>query len=347
MENVNPFVLVPPNGLRVRITRETNELRAISTMIDSRHKNIDHTLSNVIDMDDLESEDEFIDTPLVSPFLDSDDESDDGEALNELDEYGNAGNFYPNRIINSLDGEDLAFLCIIGFRNFVAYFYPFLPMNIITRKAYVTIMVEGLESTGMNLVAVVRDVYVFVGSFTYVTDFAVLEDIGELLIFDAYIFRIPRTIPRLKKFEWSKVMPILVLIQRDLMSGLRIVLTERGDGVAGFKRRRQEFYGDGVMDLTTASRRSQLKAALGLTHIEKPICLRTSKSQVYGYLIRFLALGWHLEEIHVTWAHLEKKRTRLRLYTIYLEEFYIRYVETALQVSSDGVRIFMMTTSLI
>ncbi|GJS28359.1 hypothetical protein Tco_0488979 [Tanacetum coccineum] len=25
--------------------------------------------------------------------------------------------------------------------------------------------------------------------------------------------------------------------------------------------------------------------------------------------VRFLALGWHLEEIHVTWAHLEKKRT--------------------------------------
>ncbi|GKA19921.1 hypothetical protein Tco_0699836, partial [Tanacetum coccineum] len=29
----------------------------------------------------------------------------------------------------------------------------------------------------------------------------------------------------------------------------------------------------------------------------------------------FLALGWHLEEIHVTWAHLEKKRTRLRTCT--------------------------------
>ncbi|GJU15380.1 hypothetical protein Tco_1143346 [Tanacetum coccineum] len=25
-------------------------------------------------------------------------------------------------------------------------------------------------------------------------------------------------------------------------------------------------------------------------------------------------LGWLLEEIHITWAHLEKKRTRLRLY---------------------------------
>ncbi|GJX56328.1 putative reverse transcriptase domain-containing protein [Tanacetum coccineum] len=32
-----------------------------------------------------------------------------------------------------------------------------------------------------------------------------------------------------------------------------------------------------------------------------------------------LALRWHLEEIHVTLAHLEKKRTRLRLYTIILK----------------------------
>ncbi|GJZ62198.1 putative RNA-directed DNA polymerase [Tanacetum coccineum] len=47
---------------------------------------------------------------------------------------------------------------------------------------------------------------------------------------------------------------------------------------------------------------------------------------------RFLALGWHLEEIHVTWAHLEKKRTRLWLYTKYLEEPRIQGVETASQV---------------
>ncbi|GJR53898.1 hypothetical protein Tco_1404419 [Tanacetum coccineum] len=32
------------------------------------------------------------------------------------------------------------------------------------------------------------------------------------------------------------------------------------------------------------------------------------------------AFGWHLEEIHVTWAHLAKKRTRLRLYTKSFEE---------------------------
>ncbi|GKD58984.1 hypothetical protein Tco_1296493 [Tanacetum coccineum] len=96
-------------------------------------------------------------------------------------------------------------------------------------------MVEGLENTRRNLVAIVRDIYVFVGSFTYDTDFVVLEDIEEFIvsdiaevmvgrpfkavtqleydcvkglisftrIFDTYIFRMPRAIPKLKNFEWS------------------------------------------------------------------------------------------------------------------------------------------------
>ncbi|GJT92770.1 MAK10-like protein [Tanacetum coccineum] len=45
----------------------------------------------------------------------------------------------------------------------------------------------------------------------------------------------------------------------------------------------------------------------------------------------FLALGWHLEEIHVTWAHLEKIRTKLRTYTKSLEESCSQSVETASQ----------------
>ncbi|GJU02148.1 hypothetical protein Tco_1112486 [Tanacetum coccineum] len=45
----------------------------------------------------------------------------------------------------------------------------------------------------------------------------------------------------------------------------------------------------------------------------------------------FLALGWLLEEIHVTWAHLEKKRTRLRTYTKSLEDLCIQWLETASQ----------------
>ncbi|GJW89451.1 hypothetical protein Tco_0164791 [Tanacetum coccineum] len=48
-------------------------------------------------------------------------------------------------------------------------------------------------------------------------------------------------------------------------------------------------------------------------------------------VMRFLALGWHLEEIHVTWAHLEKKWTRPRTYTKSLEELCSQSVETASQ----------------
>ncbi|GJZ38845.1 hypothetical protein Tco_0585408 [Tanacetum coccineum] len=133
-------------------------------------------------MNDLESDDESVDTPLVYPFPHSDNDSNDGEVLNELIEYENVGMLRREKAINSFDGDDLEFQCMIGFRKVVAYFDPFLPMNIITRKAYKTIMVEGLESTeSKNLVDVVRNVYVFLGSFTYITDFVVLEDIGEFI----------------------------------------------------------------------------------------------------------------------------------------------------------------------
>ncbi|GKC42556.1 hypothetical protein Tco_1060278 [Tanacetum coccineum] len=46
-------------------------------------------------------------------------------------------------------------------------------------------------------------------------------------------------------------------------------------------------------------------------------------------VMRFLALAWHLEKIYATWAHLEKKRTRLRLYTKNHEELFTQSLKTA------------------
>ncbi|GKE48100.1 hypothetical protein Tco_1479358 [Tanacetum coccineum] len=89
---------------------------------------------NETNMNDLESDDESVDTPLVSPFPHSDNDSDDGEWLNELVEYENVGTLHRERIINSYDGDDLTLQCMMGFRKFTAYLDPFLLMNIISRK---------------------------------------------------------------------------------------------------------------------------------------------------------------------------------------------------------------------
>ncbi|GKD48715.1 hypothetical protein Tco_1277691 [Tanacetum coccineum] len=133
MENANPPPTnnppVLPAALRARINQEFHELKVISAFVDSRLESIEQFLNNFANQpnenntDNLESDEESGETPLVSPFPHSDNDSDDEEVLKEL-----------------------------SFRKFTAYLDPFLPMNIISRKAYNTIMVEGLEGTGKSLV---------------------------------------------------------------------------------------------------------------------------------------------------------------------------------------------------
>ncbi|GJV76818.1 hypothetical protein Tco_1508402 [Tanacetum coccineum] len=194
MENVNPPPTnnhhVLPAVLLARFNQELLELHKILAFIDSFLKSIEQFLNcftdqpNETSMNYPEFDDGSRDTPLVSPFPHSDNDSDDEEALNYLSEYENAGILRRERKINSFDGDDLAFECMIGFRKFTAYLDPFLPMNIISRKAYNTIMVDRLEGTRKNIVSIVRDVYVFFRSFTYIIDFVVLEDIRDFIMSD-------------------------------------------------------------------------------------------------------------------------------------------------------------------
>ncbi|GJW50821.1 hypothetical protein Tco_0092172 [Tanacetum coccineum] len=236
MENANPPPTsnrpILPAVLRVQAVQELHELQRILAFIDSLLESIERFLNNFANqpnetnMNDLESDDESVDTPLVYPFPHSENDSKDGEVLNELIEYENVGMLRREKAINGFNGDDLAFQCMIGFRKSVAYFDPFLLMNIITR------------------------------SFTYIMDFVVLEDIGEFIqinkaevvmgkpfrkitkleydctkglmsfnrIFDSYTFQMPRTIPRFKHWghvSWSNIPPILVLNQRDLTNGIK------------------------------------------------------------------------------------------------------------------------------
>nr|GEU91424.1 hypothetical protein [Tanacetum cinerariifolium] len=98
MKNANP----PPTSNRPVLpaalrAQAIQELQRISAFLDSRLESIERFLNNFANqpnetnMNDLESDDESVDTPLVSPFPYFDNDSDDGEVLNELIEYENVG----------------------------------------------------------------------------------------------------------------------------------------------------------------------------------------------------------------------------------------------------------------
>ncbi|GJV54145.1 hypothetical protein Tco_1449886 [Tanacetum coccineum] len=105
----------PTQIQRAQAVQELHELQRISAFVDSRLESIEQFLNNVANhpnktnINDLESDDESVDTPLVSPFPHSDNDSDDGEVLNELIEYENVGMLRHEKAINSFDGDDLAF----------------------------------------------------------------------------------------------------------------------------------------------------------------------------------------------------------------------------------------------
>ncbi|GKD59396.1 hypothetical protein Tco_1296905 [Tanacetum coccineum] len=74
--------------------------------------------------------------------------------------------------------------------------------------------------------------------------------------------------------------------------------------------------------------------------------VKTLKRRRQKELVMASALGWHFEEIHVTWAHLKKKRTRLQLYIQVDEDLCSQSVETESEkhvmpsgLHGDGVRI--------
>ncbi|GJS61124.1 hypothetical protein Tco_0655908 [Tanacetum coccineum] len=196
MENANPPLFnnrpLLPAALRVRINQELHELHVIPAFVASRLKSIKQFHNNFANqpnetnMNILESDNEAVDTPLVSPFPHSGD-SDDEEVLNELSEYENAGTLHRERIINSTDGDGLAFEC----------------------------MIDGLEGTRRNLVSIVRDVYVFVGSFTYITDFVMLEDIGEFIMSNMAKVLMGRPLRKITKLKYD-VVKGLYLMRRIL-----------------------------------------------------------------------------------------------------------------------------------
>ncbi|GKD47649.1 hypothetical protein Tco_1276625 [Tanacetum coccineum] len=68
------------------------------------------------------------------------------------------------------------FSCMIGYEYVNANFFPLLSINVMSKRFYNSIMNDKVEYKGKNIVGAFMNIPIFVGNFTIVIDFAVVEN---------------------------------------------------------------------------------------------------------------------------------------------------------------------------
>ncbi|GJX55362.1 hypothetical protein Tco_0285259 [Tanacetum coccineum] len=81
--------------------------------------------------------------------------------------------------IHLLSLDNLQLSCKIGFVSFNSYFVPQTPFNIISRKAYNSIMNHEIMYSGINVVGLAKNLRVFIENHPFLVDFIILENISE------------------------------------------------------------------------------------------------------------------------------------------------------------------------
>ncbi|GJT01284.1 homeodomain-like protein [Tanacetum coccineum] len=150
---------------------------------------------------------------------------------------------------------NLKFSCMIGFEYVYANFLPILPINVMSKKFYNTIMKDKIEFRRRNELGNFVNAPVFIGNFYVITDFIVVEDmdpypdegIGDVIVgepfckascvearrFDGIItirdgddsvtYQMVRANPRFKHLtneKCNKIPPLLKVSKQDKMNGI-------------------------------------------------------------------------------------------------------------------------------
>ncbi|GJR87520.1 hypothetical protein Tco_0211531 [Tanacetum coccineum] len=71
---------------------------------------------------------------------------------------------------------NLKFSCMIGFEFLHANFFAILYVNVMSKRFYNSVRKDKLEYKGNNVVEALMNIPIFVGTFSILTDFAVLKD---------------------------------------------------------------------------------------------------------------------------------------------------------------------------
>ncbi|GJU34025.1 homeodomain-like protein [Tanacetum coccineum] len=150
---------------------------------------------------------------------------------------------------------NLKFSCMIGFEFLHANFFPILYVNVMSKKFHNSIMKDKLEYKRNNVVGALMNIHIFVGTFSILTVFAVLEDtnayhdegMGDVIfselffrevgfnakrfegIITIYIgneevtYQMMRSHPRFKHHtneQCNKIPPLLKVSEEDKMNGI-------------------------------------------------------------------------------------------------------------------------------
>ncbi|GJS41084.1 hypothetical protein Tco_0566127 [Tanacetum coccineum] len=103
--------------------------------------------------------------------------------------------------------HNLKFSCMIGFEFTHANFFPLLYVNVMSKKFHNSIMNEKMVYKGNNVVGASMNVPIFVGTFSMMTDFTVLENMddyrdegmGDVIFGEPFLREVGI---KTKRFEW-------------------------------------------------------------------------------------------------------------------------------------------------
>ncbi|GKA90927.1 homeodomain-like protein [Tanacetum coccineum] len=150
---------------------------------------------------------------------------------------------------------NLKFSCMIGFKFLHANFFPILYVNVMSKKFHNSIMKDKVEYKGNNVVGALMNIPIFVGTFSILTDFVVLDDMdayrdegmgdvifGELFFREVGInakwfkgmitihigneevtYQMAQSHPRFKNHtneQCNKILPLLKVSEEDKMNGI-------------------------------------------------------------------------------------------------------------------------------
>ncbi|GKA61801.1 hypothetical protein Tco_0761320 [Tanacetum coccineum] len=153
---------------------------------------------------------------VIEEFRTRDDELDTG-----IDDYPSY--CYYGMKIHIDRAHNLKFSCMIGFKFTHTNFFPLLYVNVMSKKFYNSIMKDKMVYKGNNVVGALMNVPIFVGTFSVVTDFAVLEDMdayrdegmGDVIFGEPFLREVG-----IKARQFEGMIPFTMVSDEDKKNGI-------------------------------------------------------------------------------------------------------------------------------